>query len=124
LTLLTGMASCLQETCATYPQKNLATCRTDGRLLLSGFQLLVTLTLDWVIWHMIVHHSSDKVFVDGHMDGCTYWRTDISPSNVIRSTRRSRPKNPCHLFQKILFQNKYGRKTKMEPVKTMLIWKS
>jgi len=29
----------------------------------------------------------------GWMDGRTYWRTDISPSNVIRSTRRSQPKN-------------------------------
>jgi len=27
-------------------KQNLAPCRTDGRLLLSGFQLLVTLTLD------------------------------------------------------------------------------
>jgi len=29
--------------------------------------------------------------VDGCTDGRTYWRTDISPSSVIRSTRRSRP---------------------------------
>jgi len=29
--------------------KNLALCGTDSRLLLSGFQLLVTLTLDRVI---------------------------------------------------------------------------
>jgi len=36
--------------------------------------------------------KSDKLFVDGRTDGHTYWRTDISPSNVIRSTRWSRPK--------------------------------
>jgi len=31
------------------PKKFLAPCGTDGRLLLSGFQLLVTLTLDRVM---------------------------------------------------------------------------
>jgi len=41
--------------------------------------------------------KSNKLFVDGRTDirmyGHTYWWTDISPSNVIRSTRRSRPKD-------------------------------
>jgi len=39
-------------------------CGTDGRLLLSGFQLLVTLTLtlNRVIRHTIVHHSSTSMY--------------------------------------------------------------
>jgi len=40
--------------------KNLALCGTDGRLFLSGCQLFVTLTLtlDRVIRHTVVRHSS------------------------------------------------------------------
>jgi len=49
-----------------YLSKNLAPCGTDGRLLLSGFQLLVTLTLtltlDQVIRHTVVHHSSTSIY--------------------------------------------------------------
>jgi len=57
-----------------------------------------TLTLDWIIWHTVVRHSStsiyvyqmssksEKLFVDGRTDGRMYLLTDISPSNVIRST--------------------------------------
>ena len=43
--------------------KNLAPCGTDGRHLLSGFQLLVTSTLDQVIWHTVVHHSSTSIYI-------------------------------------------------------------
>jgi len=45
--------------------KNLAPYGTDGRLLLSGFQLLVTLTLtlDRVIRHTVVHHSSTFIYI-------------------------------------------------------------
>ena len=45
--------------------KNLVPCRTDSRLLLSGFQLLVTLTLtlDQVIRHTVVHHSSTSIYI-------------------------------------------------------------
>jgi len=45
--------------------KNLAPCGIDGRLLLSGFQLLVTLTLtlDRVIWHTVMHHSSTSMYI-------------------------------------------------------------
>jgi len=75
---------------------------------LSGFQALVTLTLtlDRVILHTVVHHSSISIYTpnfieirwtfcgwrDRRTDGRTYWRTFQTPSNVIRSTRRSRPK--------------------------------
>jgi len=46
----------------TVAQK-LVPCGTDGRLLLSGFQVLVTLTLtlDRVIRHTVVHRSSTSV---------------------------------------------------------------
>jgi len=68
-------------------QENLAPCGTDGQLLLSGFQLLValTLTLDRVIRHTVVHHSSTSIYVPdfteigqtfcGRMCGWTYRRT-------------------------------------------------
>ena len=59
----------------------------------SNFEGLVTLTLDPVIRHTVVHIyqislKSKKLFVDG--------RTYIfPPSNIIRSTFGSRPKNRC-----------------------------
>ena len=79
--------------------KNLAPCGTDGRLLLSGFQLVVTLTLDWVIWHTVVHQSLTSIYTPNFIEigkticGRTYLLMDISPSNVIRSTRRSWSRN-------------------------------
>jgi len=42
---------------------NLAPCGTDGRFILCGFQLLVTLTLDRVIRHTVVHHSSTCICI-------------------------------------------------------------
>ena len=70
----------------------------------SNFQGLValTLTLDSAIRHTVVHHSSTSTYIpnfiqieetfcgrtDGHTDGRTF-----SPSNIIRSTFGSRPKN-------------------------------
>ena len=65
----------------------------------------LTLTLERVIRHTVVHQSSTsylhtkfrwnrKNFVDGGTDGRTYWRIFQTPSNVvIRSTRRSRRNN-------------------------------
>ena len=66
----------------------------------------LTLTLDRVIRHTVVHQSSTCMYVpnlieirqtfcgrtNGWTDVRTYLQTDIPPSNVIRSTR-SRPKN-------------------------------
>jgi len=48
----------------------LAPCGTDGRLLLSGFQLLVTLTLtlDRVIRHTVVHHSSTFIYIPNFIE--------------------------------------------------------
>jgi len=46
--------------------------------------------------------KSEELFVDGQTYGCTYWRTFQTPSNVIRSTQRCRPKrsrpNKCATF--------------------------
>jgi len=71
----------------------------------------LTWTLDRVIRHIIVHQSWTSVYVPnfteigkticgrtdmrtyGRTYVRTYWRTFQPPSNVIRSTRRSRPKN-------------------------------
>ena len=68
----------------------------------SNFEGLVTLTLDPVIWHTVVHHSSTSTYIPnfieieetfcGRTDGRMYGRT-FSPSNIIRSTFGSRPKN-------------------------------
>ena len=69
----------------------------------SNFEGLVTLTLtlDPAIRHTIVHHLSTSTYVPNFIqieetlwtDGRTYGWTDISPSNIIRSTFGSRPKN-------------------------------
>jgi len=70
----------------------------------SNFEWLVTLTLtlDPAIRHTVVHHSSTSTYIPnfieieetfcGRTDGRTYGRT-FSPSNIIRSTFGSRPKN-------------------------------
>ena len=72
----------------------------------SNFQGLVTvtLTLDPAIRYTVVHHSSTSTYIPnfieieetfcGRTDGRTDVRTDIFlPSNIIRSTFRSQPKN-------------------------------
>jgi len=70
----------------------------------SNFQRLVTLTLtlDPAIRHTVVHHSSTSNYLPnfiqieetfcGRTDGRTDGRT-FFPSNIIRSTFGSRPKN-------------------------------
>ena len=67
----------------------------------SNFQRLVTLTLtfDPAIRHTVVHHSSTSTYIPNFIQieetfcGRTDVRTDISPSNIIRSTFGSRPKH-------------------------------
>jgi len=72
----------------------------NGRI--SDFQGLVALTLDRVILHTVMHHSStftyvpnstkiEEIFLDVQMDGQTSRRT--FETDFIRSTRRSQPKN-------------------------------
>jgi len=66
---------------------------------ISDFHGLVTLTLtsDRVILHTVMHHSSTSTYIPNFIeDEETFCgRTDghLRPTNVIRSTRRSRPKN-------------------------------
>ena len=67
---------------------------------ISDFHGLVTLTLDRVILHTVMHHSSTSTYIPNFIKieetfgGRTDLRTDghLRPTNVIRSTRRSRPK--------------------------------
>jgi len=57
----------------------LVPCGTDGRLLLSGFQALVilTLTLDRVIRHTVVHQSSISIYISNFIEiGKTFLGTD------------------------------------------------
>ena len=70
----------------------------------TNFEGLVTLTLtlDPAIRHTVVHHSSTSTYIPnfieieetfcGQTDGRTDGRT-FPPSNIIRSTFRSRPNN-------------------------------
>jgi len=82
-------------------QKNLAPCRTDGRLLLSGFQLLVTLTLNRVIPHTVVHHSSTSIYILNFVEiGKTFFLDGLTagtpPSSRSRDTKtRTNFKNPA-----------------------------
>jgi len=52
--------------------RKLVRCGTDGRLLLSAFQSLVTLTLtltlDRVIWHTVMHQSSISIYVPNFIE--------------------------------------------------------
>jgi len=66
--------------------KKLAPCGTDDRLLLSGFQLLVTLTLtlDRVIRHTVVHQSSASIYIPNFVE--------IRKSFCGRTNRRDRTK--------------------------------
>ena len=52
------------------PKFKIVPCRTDGRLLLSGFQAIVTLTLtlDQVIRHTVVHHSSTSIYIPNSIE--------------------------------------------------------
>ena len=65
---------------------------------MSDFHGLVTLTLtsDRVILHTVMHHTSTSTYIPNfiEIEKTFCGRTDghLRPTNVIRSTRRSRPK--------------------------------
>jgi len=57
--------------------KKLIPCGTDGRLLLGDFQALMTLTLDRVIRHTVVHHLSSSIYLSNFTEiGKTLLWTD------------------------------------------------
>jgi len=67
-----------------------------------NFRSPVTLTLDWVTWHTVTHHSLTYIYTPNFIEiGKTFcgWTdggvalTFQTRSNLIRSTRRNRPKN-------------------------------
>jgi len=72
----------------------------NGRI--STFQGLVTLTLDRVILHTIMHRSSTSTYMPNFIEieetfcGRTGGRT--FETHCIRSTQRSRPNNSSHLL--------------------------
>ena len=61
-----------EQKCTTTQNKHkkLVPCGTSGRLLLSGFQLLVTLTLtlERVIWHTVVHQSWTSIYIPNFIE--------------------------------------------------------
>jgi len=69
--------------------KHLAPYGTDGRFLFSGFQLLVTLTLDRVIRHTVVHHSSTSIYIPNFIEtGKTFFVDGLNaPSSKSRDTK-------------------------------------
>ena len=88
----------------------------NGGGRISDFQVLVTLTLtlDWVIRHTVMHHSSTSTYTpnvieieetfcerDGRTDVRTGGRT--LETDCIRSTRRSRPNKTSALFRRHCF---------------------
>jgi len=68
---------------------------------ISNYKGLVTLTLDRVILHTVVHHSSTSTYmpkfitIEETFCGCTYVWMDgqTFETNFIRSTQKSPPKN-------------------------------
>jgi len=66
---------------------------------ISNFKGLVTLTLDRVIQHTVVHHSLTSTYLPNFIRigktfcGRTYRCTDRHDAHIIRSTLRSRPNN-------------------------------
>jgi len=78
-------------------------CRTNGQLLLSGFQAFVTLTLDPVIRHTIVRQSSTSVYTEFQwirknfcVDGLTAGMPSSSRSCDTKKVKKTRTniKNP------------------------------
>jgi len=74
--------------------KKLVPCGTDSRLVLSGFQALVTLTLtlDRVIRHTVMHQSLSSIYISNlteigkklFVDGRTDVQTDVPTDGHFR----------------------------------------
>ena len=71
----------------------------NGRI--SNFQGLVTLTLDRVILHTVMHHTSTSTYMPNFVKieetFCAQTHTHVRTfeNHFIRSTHKSRPKNCC-----------------------------
>jgi len=77
--------------------KDTVTDETDlEKCNFQNFRSPMTLTLDRVIRHIIMHHSSTSIYIPSFIEirKKILW-TDFfqTPSNVIRLTQRSQPKN-------------------------------
>jgi len=87
-------------TCSIFNQIKLVKCGTDGRLLLSGFQSLVTFTLDRVMRYTDVHQSLTSIYLSNFfeigktfLDGLTAGIPQSSRSRDRKS--RTNIKNPA-----------------------------
>ena len=77
---------------------------TDSRLLLSGFQAAMTLTLDRVIRHTVVHYNlylhtkfhwnQKNIFVDGLTAGKVQGHVTQTTTTILRSFFRDHPGEP------------------------------
>ena len=92
--------------------EKLVPCRTDGRLLWSGFQAVVTLTLtlNRVIRHSVVHHSSTSIY------NSTYQMSLKSEKKLRGRTNRRDPplQVQSHVTQKL---GQFGQISKIQPDK-------
>ena len=77
---------------------------------ISDFQGLVTLTLDRVILHTVMHHSSTSTYIPNfiELEETFCRRTDVRTfeTNFIRSTRRSRPNKVSNRVSSFLLTKK------------------
>jgi len=74
--------------------QKISPCGTDGRLLLSGCQLFVTLTLtlDRVIRHTVARHASTCIYIPNFIEiGKTFFLDGLTagtpPSSTSRDTK-------------------------------------
>ena len=82
--------------------------KTEENRRISNFKGLVTLTLDRIIRHTVVHHSSTSTYIPnfigigktfcGRTDVRVYGWTFEPHIDIIRSTLRSRPKNKQYML--------------------------
>jgi len=75
--------------CKLYVKK-LILCGTDDQLLLSGFQALVTLTLDRVIQYTVVHQSSNSIYINFFVDKLSVGTPPSARSSDTKTRTNSR----------------------------------
>jgi len=75
--------------CKLYVKK-LILCGTDDQLLLSGFQALMTLTLDRVIQYTVVRQSSNSIYINFFVDKLSVGTPPSSRSSDTKTRTNSR----------------------------------